>query len=237
MNKKYIFRLILVILVLFTTSCVTSRSGKRSGFLVKYSGLKPDPGTSDVYFYRNPEYRPEDIVEQYRAFMIDPVVVYFHRDAIGRAMKPDDIKYLTDYFQRELAIALNKQYFVVDTPGPNVARFRIAITGVAASNFRLTIHPTLAAVDLEKAAMEIEMIDSKTAGRIAALMDLRPRSGYTKFDDLTIKKHSEAVIDAWIAEVLKRLDSVYKVPAPPSDSTSKPPSDPEIKNEGTDQSS
>ena len=237
MDKKYIYRLILIILVLFTTSCVTSRSGKRSGFLVKYSGLKPDPGAPGVYFYKNPEYRPEDIVEQYRAFMIDPIVVYFHRDAIGRAMKPDDIKDLTDYFQRELAIALNTQYFVVDTPGPNVARIRIAITGVAASNFRLTIHPTLAAVDLEKAAMEIELIDSKTAGRIASLMDLRPRSGYTKFDNLTIKKHSEAVIDAWIREILTRLDSVYKVPAPPSDPASKQPSDPEIKNEGTDQSS
>ena len=236
MKKKYTGRLILIILILFTASCVTSKSVKRSGFLVKYSGLKPDPGTTGVFFYKNPEYRPEDIVEQYRAFMIDPVVIYFHRDVIGRAMKPDDIKGLTDYFQRELAVALNRQYFVVDTPGPNVARLRIAITGVAASDFRLTIHPTLAAVDLEKAAMEIELIDSKTAKRIAALMDLRPRSGYTKFDGLTIRKHSEAVIDAWITEILNRLDSVYKVPGLPSIPSNKS-SDPVIKNEGTDQRS
>ena len=144
---------------------------------------------------------------------------------------------MTDYFQRGLAIALNAKYFVVDTPGPNVARIRIAITGVSASNFRLTIHPTLAAVDLEKAGMEIEFIDSKTAQRIAALMDLRPRGGYTKFDDLTIRKYSETAIDAWIKEILNRLNSVYIVPAPPSDPTIKQPSVPVIKNEGTDKRS
>ena len=74
--------------------------------------------------------------------------------------------------------------------------------------------------------MEVELIDSKTADRIAALMDLRSRGGYTKFDDLTIKKHSEAVINAWITEIMNRLDSVYHVPAPPPDPTGKQKPDP-----------
>ena len=238
MNTMKIFRLMLAIGVVFLFSgCLSMKSAKRSGYLVKYSALKPDPNAPDVLFYRNPELSPEQIAEQYLAFMIDPIAVYFHPDVIGRAVKPDELKDLTDYFHRELAMGLNKRFFVVDTPGPNVARIRIAVTRVSASHFRLTIHPTLAAIDLEHAAMELELIDSKTAGRIVALMDTRPRGAYTKFDDLTIKKQSQAIIDVWIQEILQRLDTVFKVPEPPPDPTIENPSAPVMRNESADQSS
>lgn len=238
MNTKYTFRLALAIMVFFFFSgCLSMQPAKRSGFLVNYSSIKPDPDEPNILFYRNPDLSLEQIAEQYLAFMIDPIAVYFHPDVIGRAVKPDDIKDLTEYFHRELAIGLNKRFFVVDTPGPDVARIRIAVTGVSASHFRLTIHPTLAAVDLEHAAMELELIDAKTAQRIVALMDTRPRSAATKFDDLTIKKHSQTIIDVWIKEILQRMDTVFKVPEPPPDPTTEQPSPPVIKNEGTDKRS
>ena len=112
------------------------------------------------------------------------------------------------------------------------------MTGVSASHFRLTVHPTLAAVDLQHAGMELELIDSKTADRIMALMDSRSRGEYTKFDDLTIKKHSHAVIYAWIKEILERLNAVFKAPAPPPpDPTLEEPLSPVLNNDATEQSS
>jgi hypothetical protein len=237
MNRKNTFRLMMKIGVfLLLSGCLSLGPAKRSGFLVNYSSFKPVPNFPNVLFYKNPGLSLDQIGEQYSAFMIDPIAVYFHPDVIGRAVKPDDLKDLTDYFQRELAIVLNKQFHVVDTPGPDVARIRIAVTNVSASNFRLTIHPTLAAVDLEHAAMELEVIDSKTAGRIMALIDLRSRGTITKFDDLTIKKYSHAVIDAWIKEIPERMSAVFKAPEPPPEPTTEPPSSPVNKNVGTDQS-
>lgn len=238
MKTKNAFRFILTIGILLSFSgCLSMGPAKRSGFLVDYSSFKPDPHFPKVLFYVNPNLSPEQIAEQYLAFMIDPIAIYFHPDVIGRAVKPDDLEDLTDYFQRELAIGLNKRFYVVDTPGPDVARIRIAVTNVSASNFRLTVHPTLTAIDLEPAAMELEVIDSKTARRILGLMDLRPRGEITKFDDLTIKKYSHAVIDAWIKEILERLTAACKVPEPPPGQTTEPPLSPDNKNAGTDQSS
>jgi hypothetical protein len=238
MNRKNAFRLILIIgILLFFSGCLFMGPAKRSGFLVSYSSFKPDPKFPEVLFYKDPNLSSQQIAEQYLAFMIDPIAVYFHPDVIGRAVKPDDLKDLADYFQRELAIRLNTQFYVVDTPGPNVARIRIAVTNVSASNFRLTVHPTLAAVDLEHAALELEVIDSKTAGRIMGLVDLRSRGTVTKFDDLTIKKYSHAVIDAWIEEILERLGAVFKAPEPPPEPTTEPPSSPVNKHVGNDQSS
>lgn len=223
--------------VLLLSGCQFMNPAKDSGFLVSYSALTPDPNDRNVRFYHNPDHPPEQIAKQYPAFMIDPIAVYFHPDAIGRPLKPDDLKELTDYFHRELAVGLNKRFFVVDTPGPNVARIRIAVIGVSASHFRLTIHPTLAAVDLQHAAMELELVDAKTAERIMALTDTRPRGPYTKFDDLTIRKYSRAVVDVWIKEILRRMDTVFPAAKPPAVPSPEPASPPVIKNEGTDKSS
>jgi len=238
MKTKNAFRFIVAIgILLFFSGCLSMGPAKRSGFLVNYSSFTSDPNLPKVLFYVNPNLSPVQIAEQYLAFMIDPIAVYFHPDVIGRAVKPDDLKDLTDYFKRELAIGLNKRFYVVDTPGPDVARIRIAVTNVSASNFRLTVHPTLTAIDLEPAAMELEVIDSKTAGRILGFMDLRPHGEITKFDDLAIKKYSYAVIDAWIQEILERLNTAFTVPEPPPGQPIEPPLSPGTKNAGTDQSS
>jgi hypothetical protein len=214
MKKRAVILMSISALLIAFAGCVSLWPRKQSGFLVDYSSLRPDPGQEDILFFRNPQKSPELVSEQYPAVTIAPVVVYFDSDVVGLAVDPEELQALVDRFKQDLAAALAKNHKVVDLPAPNVARVRIAFSGVALSRFRLSPHPSLAAIDLGDASLEAEMVDSKTAERISALMDTRKRGEYVKLDEATIRRNAEAVSGDWVNLIAGWVDSLYAVPEP-----------------------
>ncbi len=79
-------------LSVFLLAACVAKTPIRSGFLTEYESLEPDPDVTGVYFYRNPKKSIEFLTAQYTRFIMDPVVVYFHPDSIGRGVNPDDLK-------------------------------------------------------------------------------------------------------------------------------------------------
>ena len=65
---------------------------RQSGFLVSYASLKSDPAEEGIYRYDNPKVRPERILRQYSEVMPESTVVYFHPEAFGRGVDPNELK-------------------------------------------------------------------------------------------------------------------------------------------------
>ena len=222
MNKNFFYRLVPLMLSILAMACVLTKSPKGSGHLVAYSSLSPDPKVKGVYVYKNPKKSPEQFAEKYTAFLVDPIIVYIHKDVAGYGVDPEKLKMLTDYFRDKLIETLESRYPIVDTPGPEVIRMRVAIVNISPSKPRLATHPSQTAFGLDKASLEAEFVDSKTGERIAAVMDTRKNEEYLRLHHDAIKEHAKNIIGQWIGLIKERLDNVYGKqivpPKPPSGS-------------------
>jgi putative nucleotidyltransferase with HDIG domain len=70
---------------------------------------------------------------KYHRLMIDPVVFFFAPDSEYKGMDPQELKGLADAFKRRLVDTLKKEYPIVASPAPDVARLRFAITDLRQS--------------------------------------------------------------------------------------------------------
>ncbi len=65
---------------------------------------------------------------QYKKLLIDRIKVWYKDDSDYKGIDPDDLKALTDYFHQAIVKAVGDDYKVVNEPGPDVLRVRIAVT-------------------------------------------------------------------------------------------------------------
>ena len=70
---------------------------------------------------------------KYNKLMIDSVVFYFADDSEYKGVDPEFMKEMADKFNKALVDALKDSYPIVADPGPDVARLRVAITGIKQS--------------------------------------------------------------------------------------------------------
>ena len=70
---------------------------------------------------------------KYHRLMLDPVVFFFAPDSEYKGMDPQELKGLADAFKRRLVDTLKKEYPIVASPAPDVARLRLAITDLRQS--------------------------------------------------------------------------------------------------------
>ena len=208
--KRLLSCYLLSLVILFCgVGCIGTRSLRQSGFLVSYASLISDPAEGGIYRYDNPKVRPERILRQYSEVMLESTVVYFHPEAFGRGVDPNELKELTDYFHQGLTAALAEHLSVVNVPGPEVLRIRTAIVDALPILPRLSPHPALTTISLEGASLEVEILDAKTSERIAAMLDARNREGILKIEETRIEAQSKAIINEWISLIKEKLDRLY----------------------------
>jgi len=70
---------------------------------------------------------------KYHRLMLDPVVFFLASDSEYKGMDPQELKGLADAFRRRLVDTLKKGYPIVESPAPDVARLRFAITDLRQS--------------------------------------------------------------------------------------------------------
>ena len=97
------------------------------GFLSDYSKLAPVEGDKDAYKY------VDSTVDftKYSKLLIDRIKVWYKDDSDYKGIDPDDLKALTDYFHQAIVKAVGNDYPVVNEPGPDVLRVRIAVADLA----------------------------------------------------------------------------------------------------------
>ncbi len=221
----------ILLLVFISLSPFTSAQSEEdqvqfSGFLGDYSALQPDPDGRWLLLYR----KSEDVLKDYTRFIIDPVFVYFQENEEGNGFDPEEISQLTDYFRREVEeeLAKSEKYRVVFVPGPGVARFRAAITNVnpggrkgniavkaVGTGVGMATVPLVGIftprVSLGDASVEVEILDSLTEERIAAMVDTR-QGGRRFFSFISgMKKWSDvqAAFRSWAKEFHEILDAAH----------------------------
>lgn len=198
---------------------------RMSGFLGDYSELQPHPDRKEMLIYL----KSEDAVRPYSKFIIDPILIYFHPEAKGQGVDPDELKKLTDYFRDEVMEKLDdsEHYQVVENPAPGVLRVRFAITdvipvgkgkNVAAKAAGAAVGAAVSApvamfvprINIGKASVEVELVDAVTGERIMAAVDSkRGRRFFTFFRGKKKWGDVKAAFRDWAKIFRNKLDEIH----------------------------
>ena len=204
-------------------------------FLSDYSQLRPEGGESTAYVYRNPNLDES----RYKKVMIDRIKMFVAEDAEYKGIDPAELKELADYFHQAIVDALGDDYPVVEEPGPDVVRLRIAVTDIVPTK------PSASVVTLVvpfiwlgeagagvaegeagstpfvgSATVEMEALDSESTEQVGAYIETRVGKKYhwTKGVDTAVKDYMKAYstwaytkqsMDAWARLVRQRLDEAH----------------------------
>lgn len=108
-------------------SVSSAEAPHNSGFLTDYSKLRPVEGKEGAlrYVNRTVNWRP------YNKLYIDPVQIVVSSDPEAyKGVQPDVLKRMADSFKTAFVNAVTPSYQIVNAPGPDVLRVRLAITEV-----------------------------------------------------------------------------------------------------------
>jgi len=205
---------------------------KPAGFLSDYSKLKSKGRDSEAYSYVDPSAE----MGKYNKLMVDRIKIYLKEDAPSKEIDPAELKELADYFHQAIVKAVEPVYPVVNEPGPDVLRMRIAITDLVpnkpeASVVTLVV-PYLWIAEggagvakgkagstpfIGEAAVEAEALDSVSSKQLAAYIEERVGKKYnwTHGVDTAVKDYLKAystwaytkqAMDHWAQTLRKALD-------------------------------
>ncbi len=218
---EYLLKTVFVILICFvlaiSTGC-TSKQIKHSGFMESYPEFRPGPngGADFVYTREGVDF------SVYHNIMMDHVVFYFRDDSKNKEIHPDELSELSEIFHKAVVESLGDAYPLVNKPGTDVMRLRIAITDVDASNPGMgavsTVMPVGLALSIVKkgvtgkhtgvgsASIEVEILDSITNERIGAAIDTRPGG---KIESFSKWGAVEGAFEFWAKRLRTWLDETH----------------------------
>ena len=205
---------------------------KPAGFLSDYAKLKPKGSDSEAYSYVD----PSADMGKYNKLMVDRIKVYLKEDASSKQIDPTELKELADYFHQAIVKAVEPAYPVVNEPGPDVLRMRIAITDLVPNAPEASV-VTLAVPFvwvgeagagvaqgkagstpfLGEASVEAEALDSVSSRQLAAYIEERVGKKYnwTHGVDTAVKDYLKAystwaytkqAMDRWAQGLRRALD-------------------------------
>lgn len=141
----------------FFISCasVTKPSGFLDGY---YKKLKPGPeGGANLRWVK-----PGVDFSKYNKVKLDSVVFYFSKDSEDKGIDPEQMKDLSDDFNKEIVKALKDRYPIVAQPGTDVVHIKIALTGIKQSSPVLSGVTTVVPVGLAVSVIKKTSVDSWT---------------------------------------------------------------------------
>lgn len=192
MKRIMVVMAVVIGVAVMATAGFGAESPRYSGFLGDYyKYLQPGPeGGAKMRWMK-----PGTMFGKYNKFMVDSVIFYFADDSEYKGIDPNELKELSDSFNQALVEAFRGKYPIVTEPGPDVARIRIAITGIKQSRPGVgaisSIVPVGIAFSLAKkgaagswsgsgaTSAEMEMLASLTNDVIGVAVDEKT-AGYTE---------------------------------------------------------
>lgn len=233
---KQVSTLLLAILMTWSVSGWGGQFGdyEPHGFLSDYSKLKPEGDDSGTYANKNPQ-----AVAGYNKLMIDRIKIYLKEDTESKEIDPAELKEMVDYFHKAIVDAVGSEYPVVQEPGPDVLRLRIAVTDIVPNKPSASV-VTLAVPFLwvgeastgvaeskpgstpfvGEATIEFEALDSESSQQIAAYIETKDAMKYNWVEGVSegVKDYMRAystwaytkeAMDHWAQLLRKRLDEAH----------------------------
>ena len=202
-SSSLVSSLVLPALILFG-GCAADYKVAPSGFLAEETYASLDDGEFQDHLVT---WSNEAVdVEDYRAFLVDPIELRIDDDADARDMTVQKKTELAEYFHGQVVDFLGADHAIVEAAGPDVLRVRIAVTDVRKAVVALNIHPatSIAGFGLGAAAMEAEVTDSMTGDIVFAMMGGRRGSpfGLEKLDPWG---HAKEAMDLWAEHLAENI--------------------------------
>ena len=237
-RRTWLMVLLLISSLLLVAGCASTNGKakvdegpKYSGFLSDYSKLQPDPDGSKAMRYIN----PETSLKKYNKVMIDKIVISLKSDAEYKAIDPEEMKALTDYFREAITKELGSDYPVVNQAGPGVLRARIAITDLVPTKTAMTVvvlvTPYATVADLASgaaskggagsapylghSAVEVEGMDSETLQPVFSYVEQKFPKKYdvenptAYFDAYSTWAYVKNNFDYWAKKFRTRMDEAH----------------------------
>ena len=191
-----------------------------SGFLKNYEQLKPNENLGgNALTYAGTDARNN--LRSYFAIVVDPIEVYVATDTDASKVDEDARATLTNYFHHALLAAVSDAFPPVDKPGPLTLRLRAALVGVdvggqvAAADVK-DAQPLKQAMNIGKVQVEMELVDSMTGERIAAMVDRSnlgagAEVGAKEFSRVEKFAAAREAFDEWASRVREFLDSAHEL--------------------------
>lgn len=187
----------LIVAALLSVSC-SSSPPPETGFLGDYTALKKE---DNALRYVSPK------LKNYSAFIVEPVQIQVQKN-----LNDKERAEVAEYFHQEIVKDLQKRgYAMSNSPGPGVARVRIAITNIQDSKWYLNLHPLskVTGVGTGGASMEGELLDSQTGEQLAAVVQAGKGNQFeldtfSKLDDV------KDTIHKWVETAGNRIDHLRK---------------------------
>jgi hypothetical protein len=219
-----------VLLVAVTTGCSQSAPPPKttfnripagqefSGFLKDYSALQPNPNVESALTYVSSDAQKN--LRSYFAIMVDPVEVYVATDVDEAKISESSRKAVTNYFEHALKQAVSDAFPIVEAPGPLTLRLRAALVGVdvggpvPAGDLPPDVGPLDHPLNIGKLRVEMELLDSETGERIAAMVDKSnlgagAEVGAQYFSRVERFAAAREAFDQWAGRVREFLDSAH----------------------------
>jgi hypothetical protein len=219
MKTRLVHVLAVVLAVGLLSGCASTSQARRAtpaGFLGDYSQLKKGGKGQALLIYVN---RQVDF-KKYHGIIMDPVQVYVSdaNSKLGLVPK-EDLQRMVNYLDSKVRTLLEKDFTVVETPGPGVVRLRLAITEAKGANVVMNTVSSLVPVGLAisevkniavgshsavgAAGIECEVLDAQTGERLSAIVDRRVGGKLTgKFDKWST---ADEAFDYWAETIRQRL--------------------------------
>ena len=218
-----------VVASLFLSGCASTPSGAGasgpdtySGFISDYSKIRPVEGREGVQRHID---RSANL-KSYNKLYIDPVQIFVSADNTYKGVQPDAMMRVTGAFYKAFVDSVTPAYQVVNAPGPDVLRVRLAITGVQPVSPPLGVTdfiPIKAIYNAGRAAAgeaprmaelsaEIEVLDGQNRQVAAAVVTRKSDSTLSQADRITWSDLSP-IVYAWAKQFRQSLDEVRGVAA------------------------
>lgn len=193
-----------------------------SGFLKDYSHLKPN-STLDGSALTFVQSDSEKNLHRYIAIIVDPVQVYIASDADAAKLPKRAPGVGANYFGKALVAAVSSAFPVVEQPGPLVLRLRSALVGVDVGGTKPsgakssdTNDRSQHTVDIGKVGVEMELLDSQTGDRIAAMVDRENLGAGAEISSAQISDQEKWIaarraLDGWAHRVRSFLNAAHEL--------------------------
>lgn len=190
----------------------TKPQARKSGFLGEYPTFTQGPkgGADRVYFKEGVDFTV------YKKIMMDQAVFYLKEDTKHRGVHPGSLEKLADEFHMAMADALKGAYPLVENPGPDVLRIRVAVTNIVPSQILMKPagSPEAAGVStyvsVGDATIEAELLDAMTNKRIGAAMDRRIGRETQNVNAMDEWKDIEEAFRFWAKRLRIWLDETHE---------------------------
>lgn len=200
LKKRRIIKTIAVAVVgfLFLQGC--AKAPVRSEFIKTSVELVPCAENKDKLWWEKSGFNWHN----YQRILLDPISIVGDAAANEALKDNEELSSLITYYHDTLVEKLGPEYQVVNNPGPDVLRIRVAIADIDTSSPILNAVTTAALfvpLDMGGASIEVEFLESQTGELLAAMAERKMGTPLQLMSSFSELGHVKNAIEQWAEEL------------------------------------